>query len=210
MKNVTIVAVAMLLIGAVVGAGVAWQYRQGEVDEAFSAGMAYYSGIAPSTTTPASMSFALNTSTFNMTAVVDADGGVTTESAVTRTITITNSEESGGRTASNLYLTLWNPVTDRDGLHDNLETSYTDVYVTIGGVTRRLYTEGEYIGKDTSTPGISVGSLGPKDSMTITFVVDLEECVAGTFQDSESVTNSLYLYQPNAQYCDVLTFTIST
>jgi len=212
MKNIALVAIAMLLIGAVVGAGVTWQYRQSEVDSAFQAGMAYQQSISPATTTttPASLTIEINDTDFDQTSVVAADGGVDTESPVSATLYINNTEDSDGRTAANVYLTLWNPVTDKEGLHDNLETDYTDIYVTVQGVTSRLYTDGEYIGKDTSTPGIKIGDLSPKDSVELTIYVNLEECVAGTFQDGETATCYLYLYQPSANYCDVLTFTIST
>lgn len=209
MKNIAIVAVAMLLIGAVVGAGVAWQYRQTEVDDAFQSGVSYQQGLGTTYSTPASITLG-GVSTFDQEDEVTADGGVDTEAADSETLYVNNTEESGGRTASNVYLTLWNPVTDTDGLHDNLETDYTDVYVTIQGKTSRLYIDGDYIGKDTTTPGILIGSLSPKDAVEITVYVNLEDSVAGTFQDGETASCHLYVYQPSANYCDVLSFTITT
>lgn len=209
MKNIALVAVAMLLVGAVVGAGVVWQYRQGEIDSAFNSGVAYQQGLGTTATSPASITLA-GVTTFDQEDEVAADGGVDTEAADSETLFINSTEESGGRTASGCYLTLWNPVTDTEGLHDNLETDYTDIYVTVQGVTSRLYTDGTYIGKDTSTPGISIGDLSPKDAVELTIYANLEASVAGTFQDGETATCYLYLYQPSANYCDVLSYTITT
>jgi len=210
MKNVVIVAIAMLLVGCVIGGGVVWQYRQMEVDDAFQSGMAYQQSIGvTAVTSPAAVTLE-GPSDFDQSSVVDSDGGVDTESAVSGTIYINNTEETGGRTAEDVYLTLWNPVTDKEGLHDNLETEYTDIYITIQGVTSRLYTEGEYIGQDSSTPGIYIGDLLPKDAVELTIYVNLEVSVAGTFQDGETASCYLYLYQPSANYCDVMSFTIST
>jgi len=209
MKNIAIVAIAMLLVGTAIGAGVIWQYRQGEIDSSFQSGVSYQQGIAPTSTTPASITLA-GVVTFDQEDEVAADGGVDTEAADSETLYINNTEVSGGRTASGVYLTLWNPVTDTEGLHDNLETDYTDIYVTVQGVTSRLYTDGTYIGKDTATPGIKIGDLSPKDAVELTIYVNLEASVAGTFQDGETATNYLYVYQPSANYCDVLDFTITS
>ena len=209
MKNIYVVATAMLFIGVAVGAGVIWQYRQGEVDSAFQNGVAYQQGIGTTSTTPAAITLE-GPSTFDQEDEVDADGGVDTEAVTSGTIYINNTEESGGRLASNVYLTLWNPVTDTDGLHENLETDYTDIYVTVQGITSRLFTDGEYIGKDTASPGISIGDLSPKDTAEFTVYVNLEKSVAGTFQDGETATCYLYVYQPDSNYCDVLSYTITT
>ena len=209
MKNIYVVAVAMIMLGTAIGAGVVWQYRQGEVDGAFQSGVAYQQGLGTTFTTPASITLE-GPSTFDQEDEVATDGGVDTEAADSGTLYINNTEESGGRTASNVYLTLWNPVTDNDGLHENLETDYTDIYVTVQGVTSRLYTDGEYIGKDTLTPGIKIGDLSPKDAVEFTVYVNLEDSVAGTFQDGETATCYFYLYQPSANYCDVLSYTITT
>ena len=209
MKNIAIVAVAMLLIGAIVGAGITWQYRQAEVDAGFQTGVSYQQGLGTTYSTPAAITLA-GVTTFDQEDEVTADGGVDTEAADSETLYVNSSEESGGRTASNVYLTLWNPVTDTEGLHDNLETDYTDIYVTIQGRTSRLYTDGEYIGKDTLTPGILIGSLSPKDAVEITVYANLEASVAGTFQDGETAACYLYVYQPAANYCNVLDFTITT
>jgi len=209
MKNIAIVAVAMLLVGTAVGAGVIWQYRQGEIDDAFQNGVTYQQGLGTTSTTPASITLA-GVVTFDQEDEVAADGGVDTEAADSETLFINSTEISGGRTASDVYLTLWNPVTDTEGLHDNLETDYTDIYVTVQGVTSRLYTDGTYIGKDTSAPGIKIGDLSPKDAVELTIYVNLEESVAGTFQDGETATCYLYVYQPSANYCNVLDFTITS
>ncbi len=58
MKNIAIVAIAMLLVGTAIGAGVIWQYRQGEIDSSFQSGVSYQQGIAPTSTTPASITLA--------------------------------------------------------------------------------------------------------------------------------------------------------
>lgn len=210
MKNIVIVGIAMLLIGAIAGAGIAWEYRQSEIDDAFQEGISYQQSVGEvAAGTPASVTLE-GISTFDQEDEVTADGGVDSASADSGTLYVNNTEDTDGRNAENTYLTLWNPVTGSEGLHDNLETDYTEIYVQIQGKTTYIYSDGEYIGENSNSPGVSLGTLSPKERIEITVYVKLDESVAGTFQDAESTTNYLYLYQPNADYCDVISFTITT
>jgi len=204
MKQIAIIAVAMLLVGAVVGAAGAWQWRQGEVDDAFNDGMAYQSSLEDeAVSSVASLHVEMSDTSIDHSSTVASDGSVSTTTANSVTLYINNTDET--RDAEDLKITLYNPVTDTEGLHDNLETSDTDIYLTTSaGVTSRLFRNGDY------TDGIEIPDLEPESTIEITVYFELEDAVAGTFQDGQTYDCSLYVYQSSAGYSDVVDYTIST
>ena len=202
MKTVWVIAVAFLLVGTLIGVGAGYWYRQGEVDDAFTAGMTYQEAITPEAVTPASLLCSFADGGETLAATVDADGGVDTEGDDTDTLTIENTDET--RDATDLTLMLTNPVTDKEGLHDNLETDALEISVTIGGVTSKLYHDGDY------TEGVVVGDLTAGGEISITMTWTAETCVAGTFQADQTYNCGLYIYQPDANYVDTVAFTLTT
>jgi len=191
-----------IMIGAIVGFAGGYWYMEAKVDEAYQAGIAYGQTLAPTPEVPASLSLSLATGTFDHSATVASDGSVSTETSKTGTLTIENTDES--RTAEGVKILLYNPITGKEGLHDNLETDATEVSVTIGGITAKLYHNGEY------TDGIEIGDIPAGGEVQVTVTFTLEQAVAGTFQDGQTYTCYLYVYQPNANYCDVVSFTVTT
>jgi len=203
-SNVFALAVAFLCIGAVVAAAGTYYWMQTDVDAAFSRGMAYQASIDVANP-PASVTATLTSGTFVHTATVAADGSCAAEVDVTDTLTIENTDEA--RSAEEpTYITLYNPITDRYGLHDNLETDSTEFSITVGGATYKLYHDGAYI-----VPGYEIpGGMAPGGEIAVTVTFTLETAVAGTFQDGQSYTNYMYVYQKDASYADVISFIVTT
>lgn len=200
MKKIWPIVIAFSLVFLLVGFGSGFWYRQAEVDESFLDGMEYQESITPEAVTPASL---LCTFSDGAEAVaVDADGGVDVEDSDTDTLTIENTDET--RDATDLTLMLTNSVTDKEGLHDNLETDAFEVSVTIGGVTSKLYHDGAY------TDGIVLGDLTAGGEIAVTVTWTVEVCVAGTFQDAQTYNCGFYVYQPDANYVDTVAHTIAT
>lgn len=200
MKKIWAIAAAFCLVGVLIGFGSGFFYRQGEVDEAFTDGMTYQAAITPVAITPASL--LCNFSDPAVVLSIDDDGGVDDESTDSTTLTIENTDEE--RDATDLTIMLYNPVTDTEGLHDNLETDAMEVSITIGGVTSKLYHDGDYTG------GIEIGTLYAGGEIAITVTWTAETCVAGTFQDAQTYSCGLYVYQPDANYVDTVAFTLAT
>ena len=196
------VAVVFIILGTALGAGVTYVVRDQESIDAYAAGVAAQKLAVPAVETPASVTLTLTSGTFAQAANVFADGSVPVEAAVTDTLTIENTDET--RNAKTPKLMLVNPVTSKEGLHDNLETDSTEISITIGGVEKMLYHDGEY------TSGVLLDTLEDGDKATITVTITFEVAVAGTFQDGQSYTCYMYLYQPSANYCDVVSFTVTT
>jgi len=192
-----------LVVGLVIGFAGGYYYMQEKVDEAYQSGYIAGQSVAPSYETPASLSIQFETGSFDHSSTVASDGSVSADTDVTDTLTIENTDES--KTASDVKILLYNPVTGKEGLHDNLETDATEVTITIGGVTYSLYHNGEYV-----TDGVPIGDLPAGSSVTATITFTLEKAVAGTFQDGQTYTCYLYVYQPNANYADVVPFTVTT
>ena len=209
MKKVWAFAIAFLLVGVLVGFGGGFWYRQGDVDTSFAAGMAYQESITPVAITPASLlcSFTTGTEILGDPAPaagkgVEADGGVSILGYDTDTLTIENTDEE--RTATDLTILLYNPITDKEGLHDNLEVDALEITVTIGSVTSSLYHDGVY------STGIVLGDLGAAGTITVAVNWTAGTCVAGTFQPDQTYSCGIYIYQPDANYVDTVSYTITT
>ena len=199
----SVLAVVFIVLGAALGAGAMYVYSETETKpDAYAAGIAAQKLVAPAVETPASVTLTLTSGTFAHAANVLADGSVAVEADVTDTLTIENTDES--RDAKTPKLMLVNPVTSKEGLHDNLETDATEISITIGGVEKMLYHDGDY------TSGVALDTLEAGDKATITVTITFEVAVAGTFQDGQTYTCYMYLYQPSADYCDVVSFTVTT
>lgn len=202
MKKIWAIGIAFLLVGVLVGFGSGFWYRQGDVDTAFAAGMTYQESITPVAVTPASLLCSFADSAETIAAAVDADGGVDTSGFDTDTLTIENTDEE--RIATDLTILLYNPITDKEGLHDNLEVDALEITITVGSVTSALYHDGVY------STGIILGDLGAAGTITITVNWTAETCVAGTFQPDQTYTCGIYIYQPDANYVDTVSYTLTT
>lgn len=203
MKPVVVWAVAMLLVGSLLWVPVGWWLREEEVLDNFQAGRTYEAGLAPVYEPVASLLVYFNTTTFDHSANIDANGSVTGTNTISKTLTIENNDDT--RTAKNIAVLLQNPRTFKDGLHDNLETDDLEVYVTVGGFTSTLFHDGEY-----SADGYTVGNIGPGNKVSFIFTVEVNDAVAGTFQDGQTYTCAVYVNQPLANYIDTTAFTILT
>ena len=167
-----------------------------------SAYQAGYTAGQAVTTRPASIDVDIVNSAFaNFSSVVDANGSVSTETTKSTYITIENPDDI---TAEDIYITLYNPLTDKGGLHDDLEVEELEAYVTSGGIEYALFYNGEY------TDGFTLGDLASGGKANVTFKITLKEAVAGTFQDGQTYTCYVYVYQKNANYVTPIKFTVKT
>ena len=207
MKTATILIGAALIIGAVVGGAFTYWYTAPGEEVTPSV---YYQPSAV-TERAADISASLNDTTYNFTSAVDANGSVATAVTIDKTLTITNNDE---KTAKDLMITLYNPVTEKEGLSDYLETTAFKVYVISGGMSNAIFYDGDYITDTTTSPttyGYNIGNLAPGGSVTLTVRIVFDTCVDGTFQDGQTYSNqNLYVYQPHSQYANTVSFTVET
>jgi len=202
-SNVAVLAVAFVIVGAIVGAAGVYWWQQYQYEAGVTYGMAYQQSI-DTTNVPASLTCALLSPSFaNFATDVAADGSVTTAATKYTTFYVNNSDDT--RTAEDVSIRLYNPVTDKDGLHENLETEETSLSITSGGGTYKLYNEAEYI-----TSGYAIGDIPPAGAWSLNFSMTLSSAVAGTYQNGQTYTCHAYVYQADADYCDVVDFTVTT
>ena len=195
--------IAVAFVAVIIGVAGTWVYTQGNYTEGFSAGVAYQQGLELMRV-PASLTCSLGSSTFaNFSTEVTSDGAVATEVNKYTNLTITNSDDS--RTAGSVHVTLYNPVTSKQGLDNDLETDSTEYAVTSGDGTYMIYNEGAYV-----TNGFKIGDIPAGGEWTIMQTMTLETASAGTFEDAQSYTCHLYVYQEDADYSDVVVFTVVT
>jgi len=150
---------------------------------------------------PASLEVSISNSTFNFSSVVDTNGSVSTETTISAYVTIENPDDI---TAEDIYITLYNPLTEKGGLHENLEVEELEAYISSGGIEYALYYNGDY------TDGFALGDLASGGKANVTFKITFTEAVAGTFQDGQTYTCYLYVYQKEANYPLPIKFVIKT
>ena len=166
---------------------------------AYNAG--YTAGQAV-TERPASIDVTIADSAFaNFSTAVDANGSVSTETTKSTYITIENPDDI---TAENVYITMYNSLTDKGGLHENLEVEELEVYVSAGGLEHALFYDGDY------TDGYPLGDLTSGGKANVTFKVIFKEAVSGTFQDGQTYSCYVYVYQKDANYVTPIKFTVKT
>ena len=197
-----IVLAAVIVTALITGMGT-WSYvGTTEYNTGYAAGLAV--GIARvRVDVPASLTTTLTTAAFAHTATVSSDGSVPTEVVVWDVLNIENTDDT--RTAGDVKIMLYNPVTDKEGLNDNLETDSTEFAVALSGGTFKIFDGGDYI-----TNGYTIGDIAPGGSWSLNVSLTLEVAAAGTFQDAQSYTCYLYIYQGDADYSDVVSFTVTT
>lgn len=197
--TVAVFMIAGLIFGAIAG----YYVKSDRFDEGRAAGIAYQQS-RDRVGVPASLTVNLSAATFSHASTVSSDGSVSTECVEWDTLTIENTDDT--RTAGDVKVVLKNPVNDKEGLNDNLETDNTEFAVVSGaGGTYKLFDGGDYI-----TDGYSLGDISPGGSWSLNVSMTLEVAAAGTFQDGQEYTCYLYVYQDDADYSDVLTFTVTT
>lgn len=195
--------VLVAVICAIGGAAGAYYYTQGNYGTGFSAGMAYQQSMDVSNV-PASLSCSLASATFSdFSSNVLADGSVATEIPLYTNLTITNSDDA--RTAGDVRVTLYNAVTSTEGLDNDLEDTKTEYALTSGGGTYKLYNEGKYV-----TAGYTIGDIPAGGEWTLMQTMTLAVASAGTYEDAQSYTCHIYVYQADADYSDVVDFTVAT
>jgi hypothetical protein len=205
MKAIIGVAIAFVIVGGLVGYGVSNMQIKQATDKSFADGQAYQQSLTPTTPTgvPASLDISFADEVFDHSATVAADGSVAADTDNETTVTIENTDDT--KTATDVMIMLWNPVSDKKGLDSELKVTETYVYLEVGGLSKALYNDEEY--KD----GYLVGDLEPGDKVTVTIHVTLLEADEDTFVDGQTYDDcKLYVYQSTINYADGVSFTIET
>lgn len=204
MKTATGTLVVALAIGALLGFGGGYYYMQPQVEDAYAEGMAYQAAIEPAavTVTPASLEIEFDNDAFDHSGTVDADGNVAADVSITNTLTIENDGETDSR---QVYVTLHNPITNRYGLHEDLEYDDTRVTLAVGGLSQLpLYRNGEYA--DAYQLGvIPAGALASLD-ITVTLLENDDE----NYPDGKNLKCYVYVWQPASNWVDTIEFTVNT
>jgi len=195
--------IAAIIITAIIIGAVFYLYGNWEgYNTGYDAGSAG-AGYTPRAVDSASLQAELNATTFDFSSTVAADGSVSSDTSLTLTLYLNNTDDDV--VAESLYVTLVNPRTEKEGLHNNLETDSFEFAVTEGGTTTKLYRQGDYI-----SSGWFYGDLSAGGGIACTIQCTFKSAVAGTFQDGQTYTCYLYGYQASANDVTTVTFYITT
>jgi hypothetical protein len=194
-------AVLVAILAALIVGSVMYVYMQTyatqQYQTGYSAGYSAGSAAAPSVT-PVSLSLTQVTSTFDFSANVSSDGSATANES-TAILTIENDDDS----AASIIITAENPKTGTDGIPSGLENAYFNVWAGSLSLQKYLFTDGDY----TSGAAMTIDA----DSVVNVYIgCELETAPSGTFADNQTYTMHIYVYQPNANYVQELTYTVLT
>jgi len=202
-KSMAPLIIAVAVVAAVLGAVGAYSLTQGDYQRGIEAGKLAQKNLQDSNV-PASLTCSLASSTFaDFGTAVAADGSVSTETNTYTNLTITNSDTA--RDAGGVQVSLYNRATDTEGLDNDLEDDKTEYTVTSGGGSYKLYNDGAYV-----QYGLDIGDIPPGGEWVLPQIMTLEVASAGTYEDGQSYTCHVYIYQEAADYANVVDFTVAT
>ena len=140
-------------------------------------------------------------SDINHSLTVNLSGGVQLESSKSSLAIIENEDNL---TAKNMYITLYNPLTEEEGIDQPIEKNELEISIDIGSISKKLFYNGKYAD---FTDCYFIQNLATGDKFTGEITVNLNEADSGTFQKGVYPCN-IYLYQEKADYVDVIPFKI--
>lgn len=193
------IVMACVLIGAVVGiAGYKW-YEQKQIEEQ----PAWWTPTEQPTAV-ATLDITQDTTVFNFSTAIDANGSVSTDTEKTANITIWNNDT---RDATNVKISLVNSINGREGLPSALKVNEFEVYIKVstGYLTKTVYLfkDGQY------TDGFDLGTIEKNSNVQIQIGVKVLEADVDTFSDGKSYDMTIYILQGDSAY-DMAEFTVLT
>jgi len=194
------IIVASILIGAVVGIAI---YKfTAEKEEVTPA----WTPTEEVPTAVATLDIVQNTTVFNFSTAIDANGSVSTDTEKTATITIWNNDT---RDATNVEISLVNDINGREGLPSALKVDEFEVYIKVstGYMTKTyyLFKDGQY----NPNGGFELGTIESNSNVQITIGVKVLEADTDTFSDGKSYDMTIYILQGDSAY-DMAEFTVLT
>ena len=137
--------------------------------------------------------------------VNDATGEVEHDASASSVFTITNNDTEN--IAENIYISLYNPFSEEEGLDDELENEDLIVSVEGGTLSTKLFYRGQYTNWKNC---YKIEKLSLGDSYTVDLAVLLQE--GGIFNQGTYDNCTLYIYQEKspfkAESIDEIPFTI--
>lgn len=203
------VIIVVLLVAVAVGG--MWIYYDSQLKASEARASALQSQLAARAVTPAYLELT-GANNFNFTAEIDANGGVaaddTWDAGPSPTLNITNKDTR--TTATNIYITMWDPLTSKGGVPTALADTTISFYVTWNGVLYPLYLCEEGVG--TYTNGVNIASLPIGSQVTgITFSAKVDAAPDDTYDDTgASYTIKVFVYQADAQHSMPVSYTLYT
>ena len=193
------IIVACVLVGAVGGIAIYKWYEAGQEEVTPS-----WTPTEERPTAVATLDIVQDTTEFNFTTAIDANGSVSTDTEKTANITIWNNDT---RDATNVEISLVNDINGREGLPSALKIDEFEVYlkVSTGYMTKTyyLFRDGDY------NDDFDLGTIEKDSNVHIQIGVKVLEADTDTFSDGKSYDMTIYILQGDSAY-DIAEFTVLT
>lgn len=144
---------------------------------------------------------------------IDANGGVAaddTPNDATPAPTLTIENQDTNDDATNVWITMFDPESQKGGVPAALEDTTMSFYVTWNGILVPLYLCEEGVGEYTS--GVNIGTIPKGGSVSgITFSAIVDAAADDTYDDSGATyTIKVFIYQADAMDSTPQSYTLST
>ena len=192
-------ALVWFVLGALIAGAIAYALGwQGGFNIGWQSGYAS-APAAPTAVTPVSLEITQSGgTTFDISANVSSDGSAT---AAEQSLEVTIENEDNE--SATVQILLKNPKTGEEGLPSGLENSYFNVWAGSSSQKVYLFKDGSY------TNGYQFEIL-PDTVITGYIGIEVETAPSGTFADNQTYTMEVYIYQPNANYVETISYTVKT
>lgn len=207
MKNKAMGTIIIALaIGGLLGFGGGYMYQQDAAEQAWEEGAAYQQSVTPQEqqyyADEVDLGFEWSPdSEYDHSGTVDVDGNVAADTAVTKELTIINDDDS----SAEVWVLMYDPTDDDEGLDEELEYEETELYMNVGGIDKlALYEEEEY------TDGVEIGTLPAGAETTVEITFEFLEHDDEDYKDGEEYDIVFYIWQPNANHVEEVEATVLT
>ena len=205
------VVVAILVCAVIAGTGLWWMDTQLKASQARATSL--QNQLASQTTVNSAYLELTDAGDFDFIDEIDANGGVAaddTANDATPAPTLAIENKDTADTATNVWITMYDPESSKGGVPTALEDTTMSFYVTWNGVLYPLYLCEEGVGAYTT--GVNIGTIPKGGSISgITFSAIVDAAADDTYDDSGATyTVKIFVYQADAQDSTPVSYTLST
>lgn len=207
-------AVLICAVLAIAGIGATWYYMDSQLKAQQARAESLQNQIASGNSNVDAAYLELTAAgNFDFVDEIDANGGVAADNTpndATPAPTLAIENMDAQDSATNVYITLYDPETETGGLPAALENTTLSIYVTWNGVLYPLYLSTEGVGAYTS--GVNIGTIPVGGQISgITFSGIVDAAADDTYDDSGATyTLHVYIYQADAGDSTPVSYTLLT
>jgi len=140
---------------------------------------------------------------FDFSKTIELNGSVLSKKSISKSFMIINNDSSN--TSRSAYITLRNPISGVEGLHNDIEKKELEVSIEVGGISKKIFYNEKYKKWEDC---YLIENLAPGDMFFGDITITINKADEGTFKDDKNYSCILYIYQEKADHIDEIPFKI--